>query len=126
MLETSVRRVNEIALASKESLQGLVVSGKSSVEEGNKSASKCDQVFEMIGIEASSINEMLQEIDVGTKEQAQGIVDVNGSMNELNQVTEKTSQMAQETASLASKLQDDSRSLENVVSELNVTLNGLT
>lgn len=125
MLETSVRRVNEIALASKESLQGLVVSGKSSVEEGNKSASKCDQVFEMIGIEASSINEMLQEIDVGTKEQAQGIVDVNGSMNELNQVTEKNSQMAQETASLASKLQDDSRSLEEVVSELNVTLNGL-
>lgn len=124
MLETSIKRVNEIANASKVSLNGLIVSGKASVDDGNQSAKKCDEIFERIGEEASQINVMLQEIDEGTKEQAQGIVEVNGSMNELNQATEKNSQMAQSAATLASKLQSDSESLEAVVDELNKTLNG--
>ncbi len=124
MLETSIKRVNEIASASKQSLNSLIISGKSSVEEGNQSAKKCDEIFERIGEEASQINVMLQEIDEGTKEQAQGIVEVNGSMNELNQATEKNSQMAQSAATLAGKLQTDSESLESVVNELNYTLNG--
>lgn len=124
MLETSVRRVNEIAHASKVSLNKLIDSGKISVQEGNTSAKQCDEVFESIGNEAASINMMLQEIDEGTKEQAQGIVNVNGSMNELNQVTEKNSQMAQAAAELAGKLQQDSVSLEKVVFDLNHALNG--
>ncbi len=124
LLNSSVRRVNEIVKNSQSSMAGIVESGKSTIEEGNRNAENCNIIFDQISSESESICSLLEEINAGTQEQSKGIEEVNKSMLQLNDVANKSEQVAQESLQMSAKLNEQSESLGQIVDELVVMLNG--
>ena len=124
LLNTSVRRVNDIVKNSQSQMAGIVESGKNTIEEGNRNAENCNVIFDQISNESQSICNILEEINAGTQEQSKGIEEVNKSMLQLNDVANKSEQVAQESLQMSAKLNEQSDSLGQIVEELVVILNG--
>lgn len=124
LLNTSVNRVNDIVKNSQSSMNNIVESGKSTIDEGNKNAENCNIIFDQISSESQSICNILEEINAGTQEQSKGIEEVNKSMLQLNDVANKSEQVAQESLQMSTKLNEQSVSLGQIVDELVVMLNG--
>lgn len=124
LLNTSVTRVNEIVKNSQSSMNNIVESGKSTIDEGNRNAENCNVIFDQISSESQSICNILEEINAGTQEQSKGIEEVNKSMLQLNDVANKSEQVAQESLQMSAKLNEQSESLGQIVDELVIMLNG--
>lgn len=124
LLNNSVHRVNEIVKNSQDAMGGLVELGKSTIEEGTRTATDCNEIFDKISQESVQICAILEEIKSGTVEQGRGIEEVNKSMLQLNAVANKSEQIAQESFEMSAKLKDQSISLEDVVNELVVMIDG--
>lgn len=124
LLGTSVSRVNDIVKNSQSSMVGIVESGRSTIGEGTRNAENCNIIFDQISSESQNICNILVEINAGTVEQSKGIEEVNKSMLQLNDVANKSEQVAQESLQMSARLNDQSTSLGQIVDELMVILNG--
>nr|BDT27253.1 methyl-accepting chemotaxis protein [Bacteriovorax sp. HI3] len=124
LLGTSVSRVNDIVKKSQSSMVGIVESGRHTIEEGNKNAENCNVIFDQISSESENICNILEEINAGTQEQSKGIEEVNKSMLQLNDVANKSEQVAQESLQMSAKLNDQSESLGKIVDDLVIMLDG--
>lgn len=124
LLGTSVSRVNDIVKKSQTSMVGIVESGRHTIEEGNKNAENCNVIFDQISSESENICNILEEINAGTQEQSKGIEEVNKSMLQLNDVANKSEQVAQESLQMSARLNDQSESLGKIVDDLVIMLNG--
>lgn len=124
LLNHSVVKVDEIVKRSQSSMVKIVESGRSVIVEGNKNAENCNSIFDQISLESKNICGILEEINAGSKEQSKGIEEVNKSMLELNDVANKNEQVAQESSTMSSKLNEQSESLGQLVEELVIILDG--
>lgn len=124
LLNSSIKRVNEIVKYSQTSMVDIVQDGKNTIIEGNKNANNCDVLFDQISLESQSICNILEEINAGTQEQSKGIEEVNKSMLELNTVANKSELVAQDSQQMSLKLNEQSESLKHIVEEMLIIVNG--
>ncbi len=124
LLGNSVSRVNDIVKLSQSSMGTIVESSRHTIQEGNRNAENCNIIFDQISADSQSICSILEEINAGTIEQSKGIEEVNKAMLQLNDVANKSEQVAQESLQTSSKLNAQSESLGHIVDELTVILNG--
>jgi len=74
--------------------------------------------FYDMGESAKQVNSLVSEIAVASKEQAQGVEQVNQAMQEIDRVVQQNAANAQETASAATQLQAQSKHLQDIVEVL--------
>ncbi len=72
---------------------------------------------------SSSIKKLMEQIDVGSREQSRGIALLSASMQQMDSVTSTNAATATETAAASQSLTAQSRNLRQIVKELN-SLNG--
>jgi methyl-accepting chemotaxis protein len=92
-----------------------------SVLKSNAGKVKVDQVAGAIRIvteEAGKIKVLVDEISVGSQEQARGIEQISSAITQMDQVTQRAAASAEEGASAAEELTAQSESLKGVVAEL--------
>ena len=68
---------------------------------------------------------MAQEISNASIEQSQGITEITKAMGQLDIATQSNSQTSQELAGIAVGLNSDAGKLENTVTDLLATVNGI-
>lgn len=124
LLNNSVKRVNEIVNNSQGQMVSIMESGKSTIEDGHSAVNNCHRIFDQISVDSQGISNMLEEINSGTIEQSKGIEEVNKSMLQINDVANKTAQIAQDSLKMAEKLNNQSESIASVNIELTTMLNG--
>ena len=98
-----------------------------SVAKSGAGKIKVDQVAEAIRSvteQAGRIKLMVDEIDVGSQEQARGIDQVAKAVAQMDQVTQRAAASAEEGASAAEELTSQSRSLRDVVGHLSGMVGG--
>ncbi|HAG90941.1 MAG TPA: hypothetical protein DCL41_03675 [Bdellovibrionales bacterium] len=124
MLSSSIQKVNNIVETSKQKVDRLVETGREKVEVGNETAQRCQGALDRITENAKLIATMISEISHASKEQAQGIQEINKAIGQLDQAMQQNSTVAQSSSSQAEELARESTQLRQAVDDLVHFING--
>ena len=119
---------DKIEAAVKRSEQGGVASAKvvKSLVEVEATAQSIQQVFTGIVSQIKSLDEVIAEIAAASKEQSAGVSEVNMAVNQMDKVTQSNAASAEENAASASEMNGQARTLQDVVSQLEAVVSGLS
>jgi methyl-accepting chemotaxis protein/methyl-accepting chemotaxis protein-1 (serine sensor receptor) len=98
-----------------------------SIAKSNDGKVKVDQVAGVIRAiteEAAKIKTLVDEVNLGSQEQARGIEQIGKAISQMEVVTQKNAASAEEGASAAEELNAQSESLREIVERLTVMVNG--
>ena len=118
MLSDSIKRVNTIVENTKTRVDRLIEAGKDKILMGQKTAEKCKDALIRITENAKTIAGMMNEISHASKEQAQGIQEINKAISQLDRVTQQNSAVAQQSSVQAEALNNDANGLSTAVHQL--------
>jgi methyl-accepting chemotaxis protein len=98
-----------------------------SIVKSNDGKTKVDQVataIRAITEESTKIKTLVDEVNLGSQEQARGIEQIGKAITQMEQVTQKTAANAEESASAAEELNAQSEGLKEVVERLTAMVGG--
>lgn len=124
MLSESIKKVNTIVEQTTHRVDQLVEVSKDKISVGQSTAHKCKDALEKIAENARTVSSMVAEITHASKEQAQGIQEINKAISQLDQVTQQNSAVAQQSSALGENLSGEAQSLSKAVGNL-VELSGI-
>lgn len=105
-------------------ISGLIESTLRKVETGSEIAFKTSGTFAQISKETEKINNLIGEISHASKEQAQGIDQLNQAVTQIDSVTQQNTANAEESASASKGLTTLTSQLNGVVEDLASLLSG--
>ena len=115
--------VRALALRSAEAakeIKSLISASTTQVEAGVKLVADTGNSLERIVAEVSRINEIVNEIAAGAKEQANGLGEVNGAVNQMDQVTQENAAMVEQSTAATQALGRETAQLANLVAQFHV------
>jgi methyl-accepting chemotaxis protein len=124
MLDDGISKVKAIVKNNKEKVEGLISDGKAKIDFGTNVANQCGGVLNEIVHSVESVSKKSQEIAKASEEQAQGVFEITKAMGQLDQVTQQNTATTAESANAASALARQAESLNTLVNELIVTIEG--
>lgn len=124
MLETSIKKVENIVNDTKQKVGLLVQDGRGKVEAGSHIAKECGDVLNEIVKNISSVTQMASDISIACQEQSQGVQEITKAISQLDQVTQSNAATSEESASSAEELASQSDSLQGVIQNLLQVING--
>ena len=98
-----------------------------SIAKSNDGKVKVDQVataIRAITEEAGKVKTLVDEVNLGSQEQARGIEQIGKAITQMEQVTQKTAANAEESASAAEELNAQSETLKDIVERLTAMVGG--
>jgi methyl-accepting chemotaxis protein len=98
-----------------------------SIEKSNIGKTKVDEVNNAllaVTEESSRVKTLVDQISLGSVEQTHGISNIARAISQMEQLTQTSAASAQQSASAAGELTDQSESLEDIVMILNSVVNG--
>ncbi len=107
-------RAAEAARNTSELIEGTILA----VKNGNELTQKTQEGFAANTDIAMKIGELVDEIGAATREQAEGIEQINKAVNEMDKVVQQNAANGEETAAAAEEMSAQSAELENIVREL--------
>ena len=99
--------VRNLALRAAESAQstaGLIEDTVQKIKQGVELVQKTNEAFAELGKYRVGVTDLIDQITVAAKEQAEGVEQVNRAVAEMDKVTQQTAATAEESASTASEL----------------------
>jgi methyl-accepting chemotaxis protein len=118
---------DKIEAAVKRSELGAVASTKvvKSLGEVEVTAGSIQQVFTGIVSQIKSLDEVIAEIAAASKEQSQGVGEVNMAVSQMDKVTQSNAAAAEENAASAAELNNQARTLQQLVNQLESVVSGV-
>jgi methyl-accepting chemotaxis protein len=95
-------------------IEGAITKANQGVEIN----AKVEEALNNIVTKARQVDELIAEIATASKEQSQGIVQVNVAIGQMDKVTQRNATNAEESASAAHELDAEARLLKKAVGEL--------
>jgi len=98
-----------------------------SIAKSNDGKTKVDQVASAIRAiteESGKVKTLVDEVNLGSEEQARGIEQIGKAVTQMEQVTQKTAANAEESASAAEELNAQSETLKEIVDRLLAMVGG--
>jgi methyl-accepting chemotaxis protein/methyl-accepting chemotaxis protein-1 (serine sensor receptor) len=98
-----------------------------SITKSNDGKVKVDEVavaIRAITEESAKVKTLVDEVNLGSQEQARGIEQIGKAITQMEQVTQKTAANAEESASAAEELNAQSETLRDIVSRLTAMVGG--
>lgn len=114
---------NRSAASAKETAQ-MIKTALQKTEEGQSLANQLAEVFKEITLNSKKSNEMTKEVETASRQQDEGIGQVNKAIIQLDTVVQQNAASSEETASAAEELKSQVDSLNEVVTELSVLVMG--
>lgn len=124
MLQDSVTRVEVIIQDTRTKVEKLMDQSKEKVNYGSETARQCKQALDEIAVSVKSVDQLVSEIAVASKEQSAGVVQISQAVNQLEAVTNQNSAVAQASSVSAEQLRAQASSMNHLVDELAVYVHG--
>lgn len=124
LLEVSLSKVESIVNRTQTEVGALISSGQSRVEEGTTVAQQCARVLSEIVTNVGQVSNMAAEISTACREQDQGVRELTKAMHQLDQVTQQNAGRSHESADAATRLSEQSASLNVTIQKLRETIEG--
>lgn len=125
LLSDSTRQVEEIIKNSQESVEHMIQTGKDNVQVGRETAERCGEVLKEIVENVGRVSTMNSSIANASDEQAKAVRLIGEAVSALDSATQKTSEIAGDSAQSADSLETHAESLNRVVESMLTTLNGI-
>ncbi|MCC7342284.1 MAG: MCP four helix bundle domain-containing protein [Bryobacterales bacterium] len=119
--------VRNLAQRSAQAAKDTAALIEESIAKSDDGKVKVDQVataIRAITEEAAKVKTLVDEVNLGSQEQARGIEQIGKAIAQMEQVTQKTAANAEESASAAEELNAQSMTLKNVVERLTAMVGG--
>ena len=113
------------AAAAKETAEMIEGSIKKT-EVGAKIAEETSKALEEIVAGSTKVTDLIGEIAAASKEQAQGIGQINTGLSQVDQVTQQVTASAEESASASEELSSQSLQLKQMLTKFRLSKQGLT
>lgn len=123
-LDESIVKVNKIVSITKSQVDLLINDGKEKIRLGIAKARHCDVVLNEINNTSSTAESLVSEVAHASKEQSQGIDEVNKAMGQIDEVTNQNTIASQTVSANASQVIQLSSSIKNTADKLFVLVNG--
>ena len=98
-----------------------------SIAKSNDGKVKLDQVaaaIRSITEESGKVKTLVDEVNLGSQEQARGIEQIGNAITQMERVTQTTAASAEESAAASEELSAQSETLKSLVSELATMVGG--
>ncbi len=122
-LEESRSKVESIIAKAQSKNEGLIAQASKEMLVGAKVSQDCASVFERLLEQISKVNMAISEIALASKEQSQGIQEINKAMAQLDTVTQQNTVTAQNVQELSSSLEKNADEMDQAVSKLSSFVN---
>ncbi len=119
--------VRNLAQRSAQAAKDTAALIEESIAKSDDGKVKVDQVataIRAITEEAGKVKTLVDEVNLGSQEQARGIEQIGKAISQMEQVTQKTAANAEESASAAEELNAQSMTLKNIVERLTAMVGG--
>ncbi len=107
-----VRALAERSAQAAKETTSLITNSIKEVEVGVKSTDETAEVLESITSSVEKVNAFVSEIAVASREQTDGISDINRELDQVSRVIQQSSAIAEETASTSELLSQQSNQLK--------------
>ena len=112
-----VRNLAARSTSSAKETSEMVEEAIKNITAGNKLASEtAKQLSEIVG-GASKVVNLVEEISIASKEQADGLDQINTGLSQIDQVTQSNTANAEESASASEELSSQAQQLKGIVSQ---------
>ena len=108
------------AEAAKNTAMLIDESGKNA-DKGVETVSKTIEVFDRVAESAGKVLQIIEEIAAASKEQAEGIEQINTAVGQLNTVTQQNAANSEESASAAEELNSQAQELRGMINEFKLS-----
>ncbi len=113
--------VRNLAQRCSQAAKDTAVLIEDSITKSQSGKAKVDQVNQAIGVithESAQVKTLVDEVNLGSEEQARGIDQIGKTILQMEQVTQKVAATAEQSASAAADLNTQSESLKSLVGRL--------
>ncbi|WP_298017697.1 methyl-accepting chemotaxis protein [uncultured Castellaniella sp.] len=111
------------AQAAKE-IKGLIEDSVVRIREGSERVQDAGRIMEDIVRSVQGVTAIMNEISSASREQAEGIGQINAAVTDMDQVVQQNAALVQEAASAAGSLQDQAEQLSAAVSAFHIQEGG--
>lgn len=118
LLEGSIQKVDGIVAETKTQVTKIIADGKAKIDSGVGTAKQCRAVFDTIADRSDELGKVISEVATASSEQAKGVDEISKAMNQLESVTNTNSSAADQGASVATQLREQSKLIETYVKNL--------
>jgi methyl-accepting chemotaxis protein/methyl-accepting chemotaxis protein-1 (serine sensor receptor) len=115
--------VRNLAARSSQAARDTATLIEDSINKTREGTTKLDSVAMAIGgisESALKVKGLIDEVNVASQEQAQGMDQISRAVSQIEQVTQRTAASAEESASASQELSSQAQSLVSTISELDV------
>jgi methyl-accepting chemotaxis protein len=92
--------------------------------EGSANLHKVTEVIHSITSSSSKVKVLVDEVNLGSQEQARGIEQISKAVTQMDQVTQATAASAEESASASEELSAQAEALQHIVLQLRTMVGG--
>ncbi|MDY6790888.1 MAG: methyl-accepting chemotaxis protein [Thermodesulfobacteriota bacterium] len=113
--------VRNLAMRAAEAAQntaGLIENTVKKIGDGTQIVSGTNEAFVKVAESAAKVKDLIGEIAEASREQSLGIEQINTAVSEMDNVTNHTASSAEESASVAGQMRDQSGRMKSVVDDL--------
>jgi aerotaxis receptor len=103
-----VRNLAQRSAASAKEIRELIQASSHTVQRGSALAEQAEQAMQQVVVSGSSVARVVAEIEAASREQAAGIEQINRAMTQMDELTQRDAQMAEELIATAEALQGQS------------------
>jgi len=119
VVATEVRNLAQRSAAAAREIKTLIDDSVSKIESGNKLVDQAGTTMTEIVGSIQRVTDIMGEITAATREQVDGIEQINHAVIDMDTVTQQNAALVEEAAAAAESLQDQAANLVNVVSVFN-------
>jgi len=119
-----VKNLANRSAASAKETAALIKDTNRKIAEGLEVSSQMTALLATILVDAQKVGEMTKEVETASRQQDEGIGQVNQAIVQFDQVVQNNASSSEETASAAEELQSQVQSLNDVVRQLYTIITG--
>ncbi|MFH1147071.1 MAG: methyl-accepting chemotaxis protein [Pseudomonadota bacterium] len=113
-----VRNLAQRAAEAAKNTASLIEDTIKNIEEGHELVTRTREAFDGVVTSAHKVAELVGEIEEASKEQAQGIGQINQTVAEMDKVVQSNSSSAEQSASASEELNSYAQALKHAVTKL--------
>lgn len=121
----AVRSLAQKSAVSAKEISDLIATSATQINQSYDYALKSGETLHLIVSEAEKVSVLNNEIATASVEQSEGIQQITRALHELDKVTQNNAASSEETAAASVELSGQSTSLDKLVDDVGVVLNGV-
>ncbi|HEY4069340.1 MAG TPA: methyl-accepting chemotaxis protein [Burkholderiaceae bacterium] len=115
VVASEVRSLAQRSASAAKEIKGLIDASVSKVENGSRLVADAGKTMQEIVGSVQRVSDIIGEITTASSEQSEGIGQINGSVSELDKMTQQNAALVEESAAAAESLKEQTQRLAEVV-----------